>query len=82
MNQQITKKQKSLKELETQFTEVAQMVAGKYTIAAIVELAKAYDNYGDTIKNSYVPSFLDEDQAELYRCNLRTKHTHIMRMQH
>ena len=46
------------------------MVAGKYTIAAIVELAKAYDNYGDTIKNSYVPSFLDEDQAELYKMQL------------
>ena len=57
-------KAKALKDLETQFVEVAQMVAGKYTIAAIVELAKAYDNYGDTIKNSYVPSFLDEDQAE------------------
>ena len=56
-------KQTALKDLEAQFTEVAQMVAGKYTIAAIVELAKTYDNYGDTIKNSYVPSFLDEDQV-------------------
>ncbi len=70
LNKQITKKQTALKDLETQFTEVAQMVAGKYTISAIVELAKAYDNYGDTIKNSYVPSFLDEDQAELYKMQL------------
>ncbi len=70
LNKQITKKQKALKDLETQFTEVAQMVAGKYTIAAIVELAKAYDNYGDTIKNSYIPAFLDEDQAELYKMQL------------
>jgi len=70
LNKQITKKQTALKDLEAQFTEVAQMVAGKYTIAAIVELAKAYDNYGDTIKNSYIPSFLDEDQAELYKMQL------------
>ncbi len=70
LNKQITKKQTSLKELEAQFTEVAQMVAGKYTIAAIVELAKAYDNYADTIKNSYIPAFLDEDQAELYKMQL------------
>lgn len=70
LNKQITKKQTALKDLEKQFTEVAQIAAGKYTIAAIVELAKAYDNYGDTIKNSYVPSFLDEDQAELFKMQL------------
>jgi hypothetical protein len=70
LNKQITKKQQALKDLETQFTEVAQMVAGKYTIAAIVELGKAYENYGNTIKDSYIPSFLDEDQQDLYRMQL------------
>jgi hypothetical protein len=59
-----------LKDLEKQFTEVANMVAGKYTISAVVEVAKAYENYGDTIKASYIPDFLDEDQKEIYRMQL------------
>ena len=70
LNKQITEKKNALSELETQFVDVAQMAAGKYTLSAIVEIAKAYDNYADTIKNSYVPSFLDEDQAELYRMQM------------
>ena len=70
LNKQITVKQESLKDLEKQFTEVANMVAGKYTISAVVEVAKAYENYGDTIKTSYVPDFLDEDQQEIYKMQL------------
>jgi hypothetical protein len=70
LNKQITKKQEALKDLESKFVEVASMVAGKYTLSAIVEIAKAYDNYADSIKNSYVPSFLDEDQAELYKMQM------------
>ena len=46
------------------------MVSGKYTLASIVELGHAYDNYAETIKNSYIPAFFDEDQAELYKMQL------------
>ncbi len=70
LNKQIKAKKESLTELEKQFVDVAQMVSGKYTVAAIVELGHAYDNYAETIKNSYIPSFLDEDQAELYRMKM------------
>lgn len=70
LNKQIKKKKEALTDLETKFFDVAQMSAGKYTLSAIVEIAKAYDNYADSIKNSYIPSFLDEDQAELYKMQM------------
>lgn len=70
LNKQIKEKKEALTNLEAKFVDVAQMVAGKYTLSAIVEIAKAYDNYADSIKNSYVPSFLDEDQAELYKMQM------------
>ena len=70
LNKQITAKKSALMDLETKFVDVAQMAAGKYTLSAIVEIAKAYDDYANTIKNSYVPSFLDEDQVELYKMQM------------
>ena len=70
LNKQIAKKQTALKELNDQYLEVAGMAAGKFTISAIVEIGKAYEDYADAIKNSYVPSFMDEDQQELYKMQL------------
>jgi len=73
LNKQIKDKKEALTELERQFLEVAQMFAGIYTVAAIVELGHAYDDYAETIKNSYIPSFLDEDQSELYRMKMEDR---------
>jgi cellulose synthase operon protein C len=76
LTKQIKKKLEALGELETQFVEVAQMTAGKYTLAAIVEIGNAYDNYAETITNSYnifaddSREFYDEGMAEIYQMQL------------
>ncbi|MEC7986250.1 MAG: hypothetical protein VX278_13880, partial [Myxococcota bacterium] len=72
LNKQIKDKLETKKEVEKLYTEIAfELEGGKWSLAALVEIGKLYDNYAETIENSYVPSFFDEGQAELYKMQLQ-----------
>ena len=70
LNKQIKTKIERLKEIEKTYTDIVLVNGGKWSLEALVEIGKAYDNYAQTIVNSYIPDAFDEDQAELYKMRL------------
>ena len=70
VKQQVAKKTKGFQDTEKRFTEVVELKGGIWTIAAIVEIGKAADNYADSIYNSYVPYWFDQDQTDMWKMRL------------
>ena len=73
LKSQLKAKQEGLKTTVEKYTEVVTMNGGEWKLAAVVEIGKAYDNYAETIINSYIPVYLSEDQAEMYKMNLEDR---------
>jgi|GEM_PF-1179493 len=67
LNKQIKGKIEKLREVEATYVKIVLIQGGKWSLEALVEIGKAYDNYAETIVNSYVPEFLDE---EIYKMKL------------
>jgi hypothetical protein len=70
VKQQVAFKTKAFQETEERFTKVVELKGGVWTIAAIVEIGKAADNYADSILNSYVPYWFDQDQTDMWKMRL------------
>lgn len=70
VKQQVAFKTKGFQETEKRFTEVVELKGGVWTIAAIVEIGKAADNYADSILNSYIPYWFDQDQTDMWKMRL------------
>jgi tetratricopeptide (TPR) repeat protein len=66
----LLKKVRTLKEIETLYAGIVGTGAGEWGLAALVNLGMAYENFADSMVNSYVPSYLTEDQAEFYKMDL------------
>ena len=66
-------KAKSLQEVEQAYAEIIGTGAGEWGLASLIQLGKAYENMGDSLTNSYVPSYLTDDQIEFYRMTLEDK---------
>ncbi len=56
-----------------QLTEIYNLKGGEWSLAALVELGKIWENFGTTVVESYVPSYLTENQADLYRMGLEDR---------
>jgi hypothetical protein len=67
LNKQIKTKIEKLKEIRETYQKIVLVQGGKWSLEALVEIGKAYDNYAETIISSYVPKFLDE---EIYKMKL------------
>jgi tetratricopeptide (TPR) repeat protein len=67
LNKQIKTKIEKLKEVRETYQKIVLVQGGKWSLEALVEIGKAYDNYAETIISSYVPKFLDE---EIYKMKL------------
>ena len=67
LNKQIKTKIEKLKGVRETYEKIVLVKGGKWSLEALVEIGKAYDNYSETIVNSYVPTFLDE---EIYKMKL------------
>lgn len=63
-------KAKTLQEVEKLYAEIVATGAGEWGLAALVNLGQAYENMGDSMINSHIPTYLTEDQIEFYRMNL------------
>ena len=66
-------KAESLVKVEQTYKEIIDSGAGEWGLAALVQLGKAYENMGESLKNSHVPSYLTPDQVELYTMALEDK---------
>jgi len=66
-------KAKALLEVEAAYTEVIKTGSSHWGLAALVQLGRAYENMGDSLKNSDVPFYLTADQREIYQMRLEDK---------
>ena len=70
---QLTDKAKALQGVELTYVDIVKTGAGEWGLASLVKLGKAYENMSDSLNTSYVPEYLTEDQAEIYRMGLEDK---------
>lgn len=66
-------KGKALQAIEAKYAEIVNTGAGEWGLAALINLGKAYENMGDSLMNSHIPSYLTDDQVEFYMMNLEDK---------
>lgn len=67
------KKAKALVDAEAAFTEIVQLGAGEWGLAALVALGKAYENMATTLRTGDAPYYLTDDQLEIYVMQLEDK---------
>lgn len=73
LKEQLLGKAKTLQEIEVTFSNIIAVGAGEWGLASLVTLGKAYDNMGATLENSHIPSYLTDDQAEIYKMQLEDR---------
>jgi len=57
----------------TTYANIVKTGAGEWGLASLVQLGKAYENMSTSLTGSYIPEYLTEDQAELYKMGLEDK---------
>ena len=73
LKKQLQDKAKALLDIEKTYAAIVKTGSGEWGLAALVQLGRAYENMAESLKNSYVPYYLTEDQAEMYRMGLEDK---------
>ena len=73
LKDQLVSKAKALGEVEAKYIEIVKMGAGEWGLAALVQAGKAYEDMANSLVNSFIPSYLTEDQVDLYRMGLEDK---------
>jgi hypothetical protein len=59
--------------VEKTYTAIIGTGAGEWGLAALARLGTAYENLSDSLKTSWIPTYLTEDQKELYTMALEDK---------
>ena len=67
------KKTQGLVKVTELYTNVVGTGAGEWGLAALVQLGKAYENMGESLSKSARPSYLTEDQLEMYNMGLEDR---------
>ena len=70
LTDQLVAKGKALQEVEKTYAAIIQTGAGEWGLAALVQLGRAYENMGESLDKSHIPSYLTDDQIEFYRMDL------------
>jgi hypothetical protein len=73
LKEQLVGKVKAMGDVEKTYTNIINTGAGEWGLAALVKLAQAYENLSESLKDSYIPSYLTADQKELYTMALEDK---------
>ena len=73
LTDQLVAKGKALQEVEKTYAAIIQTGAGEWGLAALVQLGRAYENMGESLENSHIPSYLTNDQIEFYRMDLEDR---------
>jgi len=71
--EQLSGKARALLSVETTYANIVKTGAGEWGLASLVQLGKAYENMSTSLTGSYIPEYLTEDQAELYKMGLEDK---------
>jgi tetratricopeptide (TPR) repeat protein len=70
---QLIAKAKAVQAIEARYIEIVKTGAGEYGVAALVDLGKLYENLAESLRTSYVPPSLNEEQREFYADSLEDK---------
>ena len=70
---QLTEKAQSLQAMELTYANIINTGAGEWGLAALVRVGQAYENMATALADSYIPSYLTEDQVEFYTMALEDK---------
>ena len=60
-------------EVEKTYTAIISTGAGEWGLAALARLGTAYENLSESLKKSWVPSYLTEDQKDIYVMKMEDK---------
>ena len=71
--EQLKNKVKAFSALEATYNKIISSGAGKWGTASLVRLGHASEDLASTLLNSYIPTYLTEDQKEIYRMALEDK---------
>lgn len=73
LTESLVAKAKALQGVESTYAAIIGTGAGEWGLAALVNLGKAYENMGESLLTSYIPSYLDEGQRDFYRMGLEDR---------
>ncbi len=66
LGESLKKKAQSLVETEKVYTELIKTGAGEWGLAGLIMLGRVYENMGESLSTSHIPTYLTEDQIEIY----------------
>jgi len=69
----LNKKTQGLVKVSELYQTVVASGAGEWGLAGLVQLGQAYENMGTSLKNSDRPSYLTEDQLEIYNMGIEDR---------
>lgn len=73
LKDQLVAKAKGMQGVEQTYTAIIATGAGEWGLASLSRVGRAYENLGESLVNSYLPTYLTEDQAEMYHMALEDK---------
>lgn len=73
LTKQVKDKAAAIVALEQTYNKIIAAKAGRWGLASLVRLGRAYENLGESLLTSYVPTYLTADQKEIYGMALEDK---------
>ena len=73
LTDQLVSKVKAMGEVEKTYSAIIGTGAGEWGLAALARLGSAYENLSESLKGSWIPTYLTADQKELYTMALEDK---------
>lgn len=73
LTDQLVGKAKAMQSVEATYTAILNTGAGEWGLASLTRLGQVYENMSESLKTSAAPSYLTEDQLEIYRMQLEDK---------
>ena len=73
LTDQLVTKVKAMGEVEKTYAAIIGTGAGEWGLAALARLGSAYENLSESLKGSWIPTYLTADQKELYTMALEDK---------
>ena len=73
LKEQLVGKAKAITALEATYNKIIGAGAGAWGLASLVRMGRAYEDLASSLLNSYVPTYLTVDQAEIYKMALEDK---------
>jgi hypothetical protein len=70
LKEQLVGKLKAMQAVEKTYTDILNAGAGEWGLASLCRLGQVYENMAESLTNSAAPSYLTEDQLEIYRMQL------------